>query len=52
MKILILLLYFERPNLVRNALRSVRQADRHHQDWELAVIDDGSRAPALPISRR
>src|SRR6476661_2017201 len=49
MKVLILLLYFERPNLVRNALLSVRQADEHHPDWELVVIDDGSRAPVLSI---
>jgi glycosyltransferase involved in cell wall biosynthesis len=48
MKILILLLYYERPNLVRNALRSILKADAHHQDWELVVIDDGSEAPALP----
>ena len=49
MKVLILLLYFERPNLVRHALRSVQQADEHHRDWELVVIDDGSRTPVLPI---
>jgi glycosyltransferase involved in cell wall biosynthesis len=49
MKVLILLLYYERPNLVRNALRSIVQANEHHQDWEVVVIDDGSEAPALPI---
>jgi glycosyltransferase involved in cell wall biosynthesis len=49
MKILILLMYYERPNLVRNALRSVLKANEHHLDWELVVIDDGSEAQALPI---
>src|SRR5438105_2894834 len=51
MKILVLLLYFERPRLVRNALRSVLAADAHHPDWELAFIDDGSPTPGEPAAR-
>jgi hypothetical protein len=50
MKILILLLYYERPVLVRNALKSILRADAYHPCWELVVIDDGSEAPALPIA--
>lgn len=38
MKFLILCCYFKRPNMVRNALRSVR--DQTHTDWHLAFVDD------------
>jgi glycosyltransferase involved in cell wall biosynthesis len=49
MKILILMSYFNRPLLVRNALRSILAADAHHPDWELVFGDDGSDAPGRPI---
>ncbi len=42
MKILILLLYYDRPEMVRGALRSVRKAGEQHADWLLAFIDDSS----------
>lgn len=46
-KFLILLLYYNRPQLVRLALDSIK---RHNYDnWELAVLDDGSENPAEPI---
>jgi glycosyltransferase involved in cell wall biosynthesis len=47
MKILILLLYYERPEMVRNALNSIR--DLEYDDWHLAFIDDGSRKPGRPL---
>lgn len=49
MKILILLTYFNRPILVRNALRSI--ADTSHDQWELIFGDDGSPNPGEPICR-
>lgn len=48
-KILVLLLYYERPQMVRGALRSVVRANEHYQNWILAVHDDGSPTPVLPI---
>ena len=48
-KILILLLYYERPILVRNALNSILRANEHCKNWQLAVIDDGSPTPVGPI---
>jgi glycosyltransferase involved in cell wall biosynthesis len=38
MKILILLVYYKRPNIVLNALDSIKQST--HNDWELCFIDD------------
>lgn len=49
MKILILCSYFQRPKLVRNAISSILAANQHHQDWELAFGDDGSKIPGRPI---
>lgn len=46
MKLLVCLVYYDRPNLVRNALESIRALES--DDWELAVIDDGGE-PVLPI---
>lgn len=46
---LIVLPYFERPNLVRNALESVR--DQSDPRWHLAFIDDGSTRPGEPVVR-
>jgi hypothetical protein len=48
-KILILLSYFERPKMVRNALASVLRANELYPYWELAFIDDASSAPGKPI---
>lgn len=41
MRALILLIYCQRPRMVLNALKSVR--DQNHDDWELAIIDDTAR---------
>lgn len=46
-KILILLTYYERPNLVKNALRSI--ANSSYDNWEVAFIDDGVIHPGKPI---
>jgi len=40
MKILILMAYYNRPNMVKLALQSIR--DQGYTDWELAFFDDGS----------
>ncbi len=50
-QILILLLYFDRPNMVRNALYSILLASRFYKNWILAVNDDASSVPAEPIVR-
>jgi glycosyltransferase involved in cell wall biosynthesis len=50
MKILIILVYFERPNIVLNALTSFN--DITYKNYEIVIIDDGSRAPVEPIARR
>ncbi len=47
--ILILLLYYDRPNMVRNALYSLVLADKYYKNWILAVNDDASSIPAEPI---
>lgn len=49
MKFLINLIYWERPNTVQNALRSIR--DMHYDNWELVFLDDGSTKPGEPIVR-
>jgi hypothetical protein len=49
MKILILMSYYNRPILVRNALQSILRANEYHQDWELAFGDDASEIPGRPI---
>ena len=49
MKIIILCSYYNRPILLKNALRSILDANEHHQDWELAFGDDGSEIPGKPI---
>lgn len=41
MKIQILLLYYDRPEMVKNALTSVK--NQHYTDWHLSFIDDGSK---------
>lgn len=47
MKILVLLAYYNRPKMVRLALESVKS--QNYDNWELAVIDDGSIIPAEKI---
>jgi hypothetical protein len=51
-KILILVTYFERPNLVRGLLRSIATANQYYENWSLAFIDDGSQQPGQPIVER
>lgn len=47
MTALIVLVYFDRPNMVRYALESIR--DLTTDRWHLAFIDDGSITPGQPI---
>lgn len=47
MKILILLLYYERPEMVKNALISIKNLE--YDNWHLAFIDDGSTKPGRPV---
>ena len=48
-KILILMSYYNRPILVKNSLKSILEADKYHQNWELFFGDDGSKIPGKPI---
>lgn len=50
-RILVLLLYYNRPILVRDSLKSVIAAGQKHANWEMAFIDDGSPIPGEPIVR-
>ncbi len=34
---------------MKNMLNSLKEADRHYQNWELAILDDNSPIPVLPI---
>lgn len=47
MKVLVLLAYYNRPQMVRNALDSLTEST--YQDFEVAVIDDGSDVSIEPI---
>ena len=49
LKILIVLLYWDRPKMVQNALNSIRE--QTYSNWELAFIDDGSEASGEPVVR-
>jgi len=51
LKFLIILVYFQRPKIVLNALNSIKQLK--YSNWELAFIDDGSNNESLgePIVR-
>lgn len=49
MKVSVLMAYFERPNMVRFGLKSLRE--QTHQDWELIFVDDSSQIPGEPIVR-
>jgi hypothetical protein len=48
LKILILLMYFNRPNMVRNALYSIKLANTYYKNWILAFNDDASPIPGKP----
>lgn len=49
LKILILMPYYNRPLLVRNALKSILKNNTTHQNWHLFFGDDGSTIPGKPI---
>lgn len=49
-KTLILLLYYDRPLMVRNALRSILKADKYYENWEVAFIDDSSPRPGRIVA--
>lgn len=51
LKALVILLYYDRPNMLRNALRSFAEAASQHANSVLVVNDDGSPRPADPIVR-
>lgn len=49
LRILVIILYWDRPKMVRNALNSIKEME--YDNWELAFIDDGSEVPGEPIVR-
>lgn len=49
MKVTVLMAYYERPNMVRFALKSLR--DQLYEDWELVFVDDSSQIPGEPVVR-
>lgn len=46
-RVQLLLPYYDRPTLVRNALESIRDAGT--DDWKLYFLDDGSARPGRPV---
>lgn len=50
MKIAILLSYYNRPILVKNALNSILSSHEYHKNWRLLFGDDGSTCPGKPIA--
>jgi glycosyltransferase involved in cell wall biosynthesis len=50
LEILILLLYYNRPNMLHNALDSIRRLN--YDNWRLAFIDDSSPTPGKPIVKK
>lgn len=48
-KFLIILVYYQRPTMVLNALESIKRLD--YDNWELVFIDDGSVDKGEPIVR-
>jgi hypothetical protein len=50
LKILILMAYYNRPILVRNALNSILKSNKYHQNWHLLFGDDGSKIAGRPIA--
>lgn len=51
LKILLLVSYYNRPLLVRDALKSVLVAGKKHKNWVMAFGDDGSEIPGEPVVR-
>lgn len=51
-EILILLTYYERPELVKGTLSSLVRSDKFYSRWKLAFIDDGSELPGRPIAEK
>lgn len=49
MKILIFLLYYNRPKLLRKCLQSLINANCYYQNWELIFGDDNSPIPGQQI---
>lgn len=49
LKICILCTYYNRPLLIRNAFNSILAANKHHTNWQLIILDDGSKVPVEPI---
>lgn len=49
LKILILLFYYNRPQMVKDALQSIKEST--YTNWELCFIDDASDFPGEPIAR-
>jgi|TARA_R110000796_G_scaffold75613_1_gene169487 glycosyltransferase involved in cell wall biosynthesis len=47
LKFLILLFYYDRPEMVKNALNSIKRTS--YKDYHIAFIDDGSSTPGKPI---
>lgn len=47
MKILILLFYYDRPEMVKNALKSIENSS--YKNFTVAFIDDGSPNPGKPV---
>ncbi len=50
-KILIMMLYYERPTLVVEALKSIVRANDNYKNWHLAFHDDSSPTPGEAIVR-
>lgn len=48
-KILILMAYYNRPILVKNALNSIIKSNENYKNWHLVFGDDGSFIPGKPI---
>ena len=41
-KFLIILFYYNRPQMVKNALLSIKYSDFYYDNWKLLFVDDGS----------
>jgi len=46
---LIIIFYYNRPQMVRDALHSIKEMDTRGIDYEIAFIDDGSPRPGKPV---
>jgi glycosyltransferase involved in cell wall biosynthesis len=46
-KFLVVVAYYERPEMLRNALRSVKNST--YKNWDLCLIDDGIEFPGIGI---